>query len=163
MTSTDLTTNPVAPGPLVHEFQRTFRVAQAPGSAPVAVFDRLEVRYRLVAEEFAELTDAVFGKEAGDLVRAATAKAETFDTSNADVVEILDALCDLVVVEYGWADEAHLPIDDGLAEVHRSNMSKLDENGDPILRADGKILKGANYSPADLAAVIEAAAERAAA
>lgn len=36
------------------------------------------------------------------------------------------------------------------AEVHRSNMSKLDNNGKPVVRDDGKILKGPNYSPADL-------------
>jgi predicted HAD superfamily Cof-like phosphohydrolase len=63
---------------------------------------------------------------------------------------LLKELADLrYVVEY--AAVAHgLDIEGAYAEVHRSNMSKLGEDGQPIVRADGKILKGPNFEPADM-------------
>ncbi len=73
-----------------------------------------------------------------------------------DPVATLDALTDLQYVLDGayltfglhkWKDAA-------LQEVQRSNMSKLDENGKPVKRADGKVLKGPNYSPPDLKKVL---------
>ncbi|MFD6092827.1 phosphoribosyl-ATP diphosphatase [Oerskovia sp. NPDC060338] len=153
---TETTHAPASTSDMVREFHTTFQVPTAPGAKPVARFERLELRYSLVAEEFAELTEAVYGAEAGAQVRAATARvvAEGDDTG-ADVVEILDALADLVVVEHGWAIEAHLPLEEALVEVHRTNMAKLGPDGLPILRAgDNKILKPAGWTPPDLAGVI---------
>ncbi len=72
-----------------------------------------------------------------------------------DKVEMFDAFVDIL---YATAQQAHLygfPIAEGLREVHRSNMSKLDKDGNPILREDGKVLKGENYSPPDLASILE--------
>jgi hypothetical protein len=122
---------------------------------------RLVLKMKLIAEEFSELVDAVYGKEAGDAVRAGFKKAEALDDGTRDIVETADALGDLVVVQHGLAIEARIPYDAVLAEVHASNMSKLDENGEPI-RSDGsngiplnKLMKGPNFFEPDLPAIFE--------
>lgn len=71
-----------------------------------------------------------------------------------DLTLLADAICDLVYVLVGTAVSYGIPFDRCFAEVHRSNMSKLDENGKPIVREDGKILKGPNFSPPDLHSII---------
>lgn len=74
---------------------------------------------------------------------------------NNDLVEIADALCDIIYIAYGTGVSYGLPMDLLFDEVHRSNMSKLDENGKPIFREDGKVTKGPNYSPPQLRSIIE--------
>jgi len=93
---------------------------------------RRELRLSLLEEEIKELREAV---EAGDMV------------------EVLDALCDIQYVLDGAFLEFGLhPVKyRAFAEVQASNMSKLGEDGKPILREDGKILKGPNFRPPDLA------------
>lgn len=54
------------------------------------------------------------------------------------------------------ARQSRIPINAVFAEVHRSNLSKLGPDGKPIIREDGKILKGAMYSPPDIQAVLDA-------
>lgn len=80
-------------------------------------------------------------------------EAACWDFSEA---ETLDALCDLQYVLDGafLALGFHKFKEAGMAEVHRSNMSKLGADGKPIYREDGKILKGPGYSPPDLEAVL---------
>lgn len=77
--------------------------------------------------------------------------------ANNDLVEVLDALTDLQYVldgtflSFGLQEAKEVAFD----EVHRSNMSKLDESGQPIVRPeDGKILKGPNYFKPNLAKVL---------
>ncbi|NBO99565.1 MAG: hypothetical protein EBU90_05490 [Proteobacteria bacterium] len=67
--------------------------------------------------------------------------------SKEDPVEIADALGDMLYILLGTAIEHGMQdyLADVFHEIHRSNMSKMDENGKPILREDGKILKGPNY------------------
>lgn len=76
---------------------------------------------------------------------------------NEDMVGIVDGLCDLLYVVYGTAHEFGLGplLKEAFAEVHRSNMSKLDENGKPIYREDGKVLKGPNFTPPNLLTIIQ--------
>ena len=62
----------------------------------------------------------------------------------------LKELADLVYVCYQYAENMGWFLDEALNRVHESNMSKLDEDGKPILRDDGKVLKGPNYKPPDL-------------
>ena len=94
--------------------------------------DRVAMRLDILEEEVRELREAV---ERGDLV------------------EVLDALCDIQYVldgnflEFGW----HAHKQAAFSEVHASNMSKLGEDGQPILRADGKVLKGPNFFRPNLA------------
>ena len=62
----------------------------------------------------------------------------------------LKELADLVYVCYQYAENMGWFLDEALNRVHLINMSKLDEYGKPILREDGKVLKGPNYKPPDL-------------
>ena len=65
--------------------------------------------------------------------------------------ECLKELADLVYVCYQYAENMRWDLDEALNRVHVSNMSKLDEDGEPIYREkDGKVLKGPNYKPPDL-------------
>lgn len=63
---------------------------------------------------------------------------------------IAKELADLVYVCYGTALVYHIDLDVALAAVHFSNMTKLGEDGLPILREDGKVLKGPNYKEPDM-------------
>ena len=64
--------------------------------------------------------------------------------------EALKELADLVYVCYQYAENMGWFLDEALNRVHESNMSKLDEDGNPIYREDGKVLKGPNYQPPTL-------------
>lgn len=72
-----------------------------------------------------------------------------------DLVEVADALADLLYVVYGAALTFGIPIAEVFAEVHRSNMTKLDDQGNPIFRPDGKVMKGPNFSPPDLSPILQ--------
>jgi predicted HAD superfamily Cof-like phosphohydrolase len=72
----------------------------------------------------------------------------------SDLIGAVDALGDLTYVIYGMAIEMGVNLDNILDEIQRSNMSKLGEDGQPIYRDDGKVLKGPNYSPPDLASIL---------
>ena len=62
----------------------------------------------------------------------------------------LKELADLVYVCYQYAENMGWFLDEALNRVHGSNLSKLDEEGNPIYREDGKVLKGPNYEPPNL-------------
>ena len=62
----------------------------------------------------------------------------------------LKEIADLVYVCYQYAENMGWFLDEALDRVHNSNMSKLDKDGKPIYREDGKVLKGPNYKPPDL-------------
>ena len=64
--------------------------------------------------------------------------------------DALKELADLVYVCYQYAENMGWFLDEAMHRVHVSNMSKLDEDGKPIYRDDGKVLKGPNYKPPDL-------------
>lgn len=89
-----------------------------------------ELRYALIEEEFRELLEAD--------------NPENF----------LKELADLLYVLYGTAATFGWDIDTAFNRVHQSNMSKLGADGKPIYREDGKVLKGANYQPADLSDLV---------
>ena len=97
--------------------------------ATIADSDTQRLRIELIREELDELVDAI---------------------SNEDVVEIADALTDILYVTYGAGHAFGIDLDACFNEVHSSNMSKLSATGRPIYRDDGKILKGENYFPPDL-------------
>lgn len=61
--------------------------------------------------------------------------------------EQLKELADLVYVAFQFAASQDWDLDEAMRRVHESNMSKLGEDGKPIYRADGKVLKGPNYKP----------------
>ena len=67
-----------------------------------------------------------------------------------DDCEQLKELADLVYVCFQMAASQEWDLDEAMRRVHKSNMSKLGEDGKPIYRADGKVLKGPNYAPPNL-------------
>ena len=93
----------------------------------------------LIVEEFKE-----FLESEGSLFR---------DHPNSQQ-EALKELADLVYVCYQYAENMNWFLDEALNRVHESNMSKLDEDGKPIYREDGKVLKGPNYKLPNLTDLI---------
>lgn len=73
-----------------------------------------------------------------------------------DLVQIADALGDILYVVYGTAVSCGIDMEPIVAEIHRSNMSKMQADGTIIRREDGKIIKPDTYSPADIKSIIEA-------
>jgi len=112
----------------VKQFMSTF--GQEVKDRPEFPNDKIvDLRIKLIEEELHELKDAI---------------------KNKDIVEVADALTDILVVTYGGAAAWGLEIDKCFSEVHRSNMSKLSADGKPIYNEYGKVMKGPNYSPPDL-------------
>ena len=95
-----------------------------------------ELRFNLMKEENEEYLEAV---------------------QNNDLVEIADALGDMLYILCGTILEHGLQhkIEAVFDEIQRSNMSKLDENGKPIYREDGKVMKGANYFKPDFTQILK--------
>jgi predicted HAD superfamily Cof-like phosphohydrolase len=96
--------------------------------------DVMDLRYELIREELDELAEGLVNK---------------------DIVEIADALTDILYVVYGAGAAFGIDLDACFDEVQRSNMSKLGANGKPIYREDGKILKGPDFFQPDLKKVLK--------
>ena len=88
-----------------------------------------KLRIDLIKEELDELTEAM---------------------NNKDLLEVADALTDILYVTYGAGHAFGIDLDKCFEEVQNSNMSKLDENGKPIYNEAGKVMKGPNYFKPDL-------------
>ena len=88
-----------------------------------------QLRLDLIKEELEELTEAM---------------------NNKDLLEVADALTDILYVTYGAGHAFGIDLDKCFDEVQNSNMSKLDENGKPIYNEAGKVMKGPNYFKPDL-------------
>lgn len=143
------------PQSLVAEFHNTYEMPDRVRDAQPTSLDysRLQMRMSLIAEEVGELFQAVYGGDA--LASIQKLLAEIPDQGSRDVVEAADALGDLVYVVYGMALESGIDLDAVLAEIHRSNLSKLMPDGTVRRREDGKVLKGPNFSPPDIARVLQ--------
>ena len=89
----------------------------------------VQLRYDLIKEELDELSLAIKEK---------------------DIIEVADALTDLLYVVYGAGHSFGIDLDKCFAEVQRSNLSKLDIDGKPIYNENGKVMKGPNYSKPNL-------------
>ena len=103
--------------------------------------DRQSTSYQrnLIVEEFQEFLEA---------------EGMLFRDNPVFPAEALKELADLVYVAYQYATNMGWDLDEALNRVHESNMSKLDEDGKPIYREDGKVLKGPNYKPPNLSDLI---------
>ena len=97
-----------------------------------------DMQTRLVKEEVAEF-----------LIAADECFADPENTKARE--EVVKELSDLVFVCYQFAATYGIDLDKAMTLVFESNLSKLDEQGKPIYREDGKVLKGPNYAPPDLA------------
>ena len=74
--------------------------------------------------------------------------------ANKSMLEIADALTDILYVVYGAGHAFGIDLDDCFHEVHSSNMTKLGADGRPLYREDGKVMKGPNYREPDLTAFV---------
>jgi len=120
----------------VKKFHNTYKLGYS--ETPIANLgnSKNKLRFSLMSEENEEYLEAA---------------------DNDDIIEVADALGDMLyilcgtIIEHGMQDI----IEDVFDEIQRSNMSKLGEDGKPIYRDDGKVLKGPNYFKPNLKAIIE--------
>ena len=104
-------------------FMKTF--GQEVKNKPSFSTDKInKLRIDLIKEELDEFTEAI---------------------KNRDLLEVADALTDILYVTYGAGHAFGIDLDKCFEEVQNSNMSKLDENGKPIFNEQGKVMKGPNY------------------
>ena len=107
----------------VKTFMETF--GQEVKTKPSFSTDKINnLRYDLIKEELEELKEAM---------------------ENKDLLEVADALTDILYVTYGAGHAFGINLDRCFEEVQNSNMSKLDEDNKPIYNESGKVMKGSNY------------------
>ena len=118
----------------VRDFHQAFgqRVGEKPELPDI---EERKLRIKLLDEEVLEYTDAEYAD---------------------NLVEIADALADIIYIACGTAVSYGIPLDDVFAEVHRSNMAKL-VDGKVIRREDGKIQKPAEWTPPDIRSILDKA------
>ena len=117
----------------VGTFMKTF--GQDVKQSPALSTDKInELRVSLIREELDELIEAMNKK---------------------DLVEVADALTDILYVTYGAGHAFGINLDECFQEVQNSNMSKLDKDGKPIYNDKGKVMKGPNYFKPDLSKFIK--------
>ena len=113
-------------------FMKTF--GQEVKDKPSFSTDKInKLRLDLIKEELNELSEAM---------------------KNRDLLEVADALTDILYVTYGAGHAFGINLDKCFEEVQNSNMSKLDKNGKPIYNDSGKVMKGPNYFKPDLSKFI---------
>ena len=120
----------------VKEFHQTFKLEFHETPAANINPDIVNLRHRLMQEENDEYLEAC---------------------RNNDLTQIADALGDKMYILFGTiiAHGLQYKIEEVFDEIHRSNMSKLDDNGKPIYREDGKIMKSKNYFLPEIAEILE--------
>jgi len=106
-------------------------------------------QFGFIKKQLWDMQVGLIEEESKEFIEAA---GECFaDPENIDRrTELLKELSDLVFVCYQFAAAFNLDLDKAMTLVFESNMSKLDEQGNPIFRPDGKVLKGPNYAPPNL-------------
>ncbi len=120
----------------VEEFHNAFKIENNYQPTTQLSNSDIELRHRLMAEENEEYLEAA---------------------KNGDLVEVADALGDMLyilcgtILKHGLQDK----IEEVFQEIQRSNMSKLDENGQPIYREDGKVMKSDLYFKPNIKAILE--------
>lgn len=121
----------------VETFHNAFKIENNYTPTTALSSDDIELRHRLMAEENEEYLEAA---------------------KEGDLVEVADALGDMLyilcgtILKHGMQDK----IEEVFNEIQRSNMSKLDKDGQPIYREDGKVMKSDQYFKPDLKSILEA-------
>lgn len=124
----------------VKEFHSTFELGYKKNPQANLGKEKHLLRFNLMKEENEEYLEAA---------------------NNNDIIEIADALGDMMyilcgtIIEHGLQDHIEAVFD----EIQRSNMSKLDEEGKPIYREDGKVMKGPNYFKPDFSKILKIVAD----
>lgn len=119
----------------VEKFHDTFGIPNEYTPKATISNDLIDLRFKLMAEENEEYLEAA---------------------KNGDLVEVADALGDMMYILCGTilSHGMQHKIEEVFEEIQRSNMSKLGEDGKPIYREDGKVLKGPNYFRPDIAKIL---------
>ena len=120
----------------VEKFHDTFGIPNEYTPKATISNDLIDLRFKLMAEENEEYLEAA---------------------KNGDLVEVADALGDMMYILCGTilSHGMQHKIEEVFEEIQRSNMSKLGEDGKPIYREDGKVLKGPDYFKPNIARIIE--------
>ena len=120
----------------VEEFHRIYKLGNSEKPIGKLENQKENLRFELMKEENDEYLEAA---------------------KNGDIVEVADALGDMMYILCGTIIEHGMQhiIEEVFDEIHRSNLSKLDENGKPIYREDGKVIKGPNYFPPDIKKIMK--------
>ena len=120
----------------VEKFHDTFGIPNEYTPKATISNDLIDLRFKLMAEENEDYLEAA---------------------KNGDLVEVADALGDMMYILCGTilSHGMQHKIEEVFEEIQRSNMSKLGEDGKPIYREDGKVLKGPNYFKPNIAKIIE--------
>ena len=120
----------------VEEFHRIYKLGNSENPIGKLENGKENLRFELMKEENEEYLEAA---------------------KNGDIVEVADALGDMMYILCGTIIEHGMQhiIEEVFDEIHRSNLSKLDENGNPIYREDGKVIKGPNYFPPDIKKIMK--------
>ena len=119
----------MSPQQQARAFRTAFRVKNSTTPASRAK------QKKLIVEEFREFLDA---------------EQQLIIGFTQNATDTLKELADLVYVCYQYAENLGWNLDEALYRVHKSNMTKLDDEGKPIFREDGKVLKGPNYKEPNL-------------
>ena len=119
----------------VKEFHKVFGCNVGDESSPgfVDLFDPA-LRIKLIKEEYTELVESI--------------------EQNHDITEIAKELADLLYVVYGTGVSMGIDLDKVFKTVHDSNMSKLDDDDNPVYNSYGKVIKSDNYRPPNLSEVV---------
>mgnify|MGYP000504180352 FL=1 len=119
----------------VEKFHDTFGIPNEYAPKADISNELIDLRFKLMAEENEEYLEAA---------------------KNGDLVEVADALGDMMYILCGTilSHGMQHKIEEVFEEIQRSNMSKLGEDGKPIYREDGKVLKGPNYFKPNIAKII---------
>ena len=119
----------------VKKFHESFKIRYSNTNIADLGKEKNKLRYNLMAEENLEYLEAA---------------------NNGDLVEVADALGDMLYILCGTIIEhgLHDKIEEVFNEIQRSNMSKLGDNGQPIYREDGKVLKGPNYFKPNISKIL---------
>ena len=120
----------------VEEFHRIYKLGNSEKPIGKLENQKENLRFELMKEENDEYLEAA---------------------KKGDIVEVADALGDMMYILCGTIIEHGMQhiIEEVFDEIHRSNLSKLDENGNPIYREDGKVIKGPNYFPPDIKKIMK--------
>ncbi|HRV54693.1 MAG TPA: nucleoside triphosphate pyrophosphohydrolase family protein [Mangrovimonas sp.] len=120
----------------VKAFHTAFKLGYKESPLASLGLEKNMLRYKLMREENEEYLEAA---------------------NNDDLIEVADALGDMLYILCGTIIEHGLQykIEEVFNEIQRSNMSKLGDDGEPIYREDGKVLKGPNYFKPDIASILK--------
>jgi len=107
------------------------------------------VRYGFIKEKLFDMQVRLVAEEANEFLEAC-ANLKKVPRDSETHIEVLKEASDIVFVVYQFCAAYGLDLDTAMQRVFESNMSKLDDNGNPQYRSDGKVLKGPNYTKPDL-------------